>query len=108
VQIFGNKVTDLLKKRRPCGRNRAAAQRYVLDGAAEVKMRNLDDLNNILDEGEKYKKKAATAMDEHSSRAHTLVILTLKQKRQDSGINITSRLFMVDLGGSEDTKKKQN
>jgi len=46
VQIFGNEVTDLLKKGRPCGRNRAAAQRYVLDGAAEVKMRNLDDLNN--------------------------------------------------------------
>eukprot|EP00587_Corethron_hystrix_P002073 CAMPEP_0113327030 /NCGR_PEP_ID=MMETSP0010_2-20120614/18985_1 /TAXON_ID=216773 ORGANISM="Corethron hystrix, Strain 308" /NCGR_SAMPLE_ID=MMETSP0010_2 /ASSEMBLY_ACC=CAM_ASM_000155 /LENGTH=622 /DNA_ID=CAMNT_0000187697 /DNA_START=821 /DNA_END=2689 /DNA_ORIENTATION=- /assembly_acc=CAM_ASM_000155 len=107
IQIFGNEVTDLLNKGHQCGKNRAAAQRFVLDGAAEIEMKSLRDLKGLLSEGELYKKKAATIMNAKSSRAHTLVVLTLRQKRIETSLTITSKLFMVDLGGSENTKKSR-
>ena len=56
-------------------------------------------------------------MNERSSRAHTLFILTLKQTTQHASSvggdasmpgmqnTVTSKLFLADLGGSEQVKK---
>lgn len=46
-------------------------------------------------------------MNDRSSRAHALVILSLKQQRASTGISRSSRLFLADLGGSEKTSKSK-
>jgi len=107
VEIYGNDVTDLLRNGTSCGHNKAATQRYVLDGSAEIPLSNFDEAVQCLNKGERQKKKAATLMNERSSRAHSLFILTLRQKCVDSGVEATSRLFLADLGGSEQLKKSQ-
>ncbi|EGB08664.1 hypothetical protein AURANDRAFT_53621 [Aureococcus anophagefferens] len=48
---------------------------------------------------------AATAMNARSSRAHTIFGLTLAQSCR--GKVLTSKLFLVDLGGSEQVKKSK-
>jgi hypothetical protein len=53
----------------------------------------------LLEAGEGTKRRAATAMNERSSRAHSLFIMTLEQKAGDK--KVTSQLFLADLGGSE-------
>lgn len=107
IEIYGDKVSDLLRKRSPCGHSSVAAQRYVLDGAAEKKVSSFDDAMDLLNQGEQEKRTASTAMNERSSRSHTLLILTLRQTVAKSKQAMTSRLFLVDLGGSEKLKKSQ-
>jgi len=51
------------------------------------------------------KVQAATAMNARSSRAHTIFGLTLAQSCR--GKVLTSKLFLVDLGGSEQVKKSK-
>eukprot|EP00553_Chaetoceros_curvisetus_P013254 CAMPEP_0204642126 /NCGR_PEP_ID=MMETSP0717-20131115/51520_1 /ASSEMBLY_ACC=CAM_ASM_000666 /TAXON_ID=230516 /ORGANISM="Chaetoceros curvisetus" /LENGTH=468 /DNA_ID=CAMNT_0051662871 /DNA_START=119 /DNA_END=1525 /DNA_ORIENTATION=+ len=107
VEVYGNEVNDLLASGKACGQNRVSAQRYVLDGSSEVKVNSLGDILRLLDEGENQKRKAATAMNARSSRAHTLFILKLRQEHVGTNIKSESRLFLVDLGGSEQIKKSQ-
>ena len=81
----------------------------------------MEDVAHVLRVGEAQKRRAATAMNDRSSRAHVLFILSLTQTRtsvstssssvaaaavdHESGvphsITRTSRLFLADLGGSE-------
>ena len=107
IEIYGDEISDLLKKGATCGQSRVAAQRYVLDGSSEVPVESLYKTLHLLDEGEKQKRKAATAMNARSSRAHTLFIVTLRQECVDTGVSATSRLFLADLGGSEQIKRSQ-
>jgi hypothetical protein len=48
-------------------------------------------------------------MNERSSRAHSLFIITLNQHKVDDStdVTLTSRLFLADLGGSEQNKKSK-
>lgn len=107
VEIYGETVSDLLRERAPCGHSRVAAQRYVLDGAAEKRVATFEEAVDLLNQGEQQKRTASTAMNERSSRAHSLIILTLRQKVGASGQVVTSRLFFVDLGGNEKLKKSK-
>jgi len=107
IEVFGNEVNDLLNKSKPCGQSRASAQRFVLDGSAEIPVRSLNETLRLLDKGESQKRKAATAMNARSSRAHSLFIVTLRQTCTLTGVQIESRLFLADLGGSEQIKKSQ-
>jgi len=107
VEIYGETVSDLLRERTPCGHSKVAAQRYVLDGVAEKSVATFEEAVDLLNQGEQQKRTASTAMNERSSRAHSLLILTLKQKVETMGQMVTSRLFFVDLGGSEKLKKSK-
>lgn len=105
VEIYGNDVTDLLRDSAPCGQSRVATQRYVLGGSAEMPVSSFSETIQCLNRGEQQKRKAATSMNDRSSRAHSLFILKLHQKCLCSGVESTSCLFLADLGGSEQVKK---
>mmetsp|Transcript_22545 Transcript_22545/g.28908 ORF Transcript_22545/g.28908 Transcript_22545/m.28908 type:complete len:714 (-) Transcript_22545:1236-3377(-) len=107
VEIFGNSIHDLLKNGKSCGQNRATAQRNVLSGGVEVCVSSLEEIQRLLQIGESQKRKAATAMNKRSTRAHSLFILTLHQHSCESNVSLKSKLFLVDLGGSEKTKKSK-
>mmetsp|Transcript_20309 Transcript_20309/g.42340 ORF Transcript_20309/g.42340 Transcript_20309/m.42340 type:complete len:753 (+) Transcript_20309:60-2318(+) len=107
VEIYGNEVNDLLKGGTPCGHSKVAAQRYVLSGAAEKPITSMEDVRDCLKVGEMGKRKAATAMNERSSRAHCLFVISLDQKNLDTGVSCKSSLFLADLGGSEQVKKSK-
>lgn len=107
IEIYGNDVTDLLRDGTLCGQSSVATQRHVLDGSAEVAVSSFTETIQCLNKGEHQKKKAATSMNDRSSRAHSLFIVTLRQKCLCSGVASTSKLFMADLGGSEQLKKSQ-
>mmetsp|Transcript_57494 Transcript_57494/g.69163 ORF Transcript_57494/g.69163 Transcript_57494/m.69163 type:complete len:649 (+) Transcript_57494:153-2099(+) len=107
IEIYGNEVIDLLRNGSACGHSRVAASRYVLEGSAEVAIESIEDVLQLLNVGEKLKRKGATAMNQRSSRAHTVLILKLTQKSRTTGDKMTSRMFLADLGGSEKLKKSQ-
>ena len=82
-----------------------SAQRFVLDGAAETPLQTMEDVSRVLVRGDAQKKRAATAMNDRSSRAHAIFILRLRQRNIHTGAESCARLFMADLGGCEDVKK---
>jgi hypothetical protein len=79
----------------------------VLSGAAEQPVNTMSDICALLQLGEEQKRRAATAMNDRSTRAHGIFILTLKQRDMNTDISMTSKLFLADLGGSEQVKKSQ-
>jgi kinesin family protein 5 len=107
VEIFGDTVSDLLRNGARCGHSKVAAQRFVLNGAAEREVRSLTEILQLLAVGEEQKRRAATMMNERSSRAHSVLILSLKQRDVRSGVVKESKAFLADLGGSEKVKKSQ-
>jgi len=107
VQIYGNEISDLLKNGISCGQSKVSSQRFVLSGASEIKVTSTSDILALLKQGDSWKRKAQTAMNARSSRAHTIFILNLNQQCLDTGVSAKSKLFLVDLGGSEQTKKSK-
>lgn len=107
VEIFGDSVIDLLDEGKPCGQNGVSSQRFVLKGSAERGVSSLADLLALLNEGEAQKRKAATAMNDRSSRAHAVFIVKLDQTCLNTKVAVINRLFFADLGGSEQIKKSQ-
>ena len=105
VEIYGDTITDLLKNGARCGHSKVAAQRFVLNGAAEEDVFTMNDVEKVLRIGDSQKKRAATAMNDRSSRAHAIFILHLNQKCIKTGTEASSKLFMADLGGCEKVSK---
>ena len=126
VEVYGQDVFDLLKGGARVGQSRVASRRYVADGDASVDVRTAEDIARVLRTGDAQKRRAATAMNDRSSRAHAVFSLTLVQTmdrekvengdgaRETSEMSISarqlrSRLCLVDLGGSEKlTKSRAN
>ena len=101
VEVFGDEVSDLLRKGGRCGHSKVAAQRYVLSGAATRPVHGLDDLHRLLAIGEARKRRAATKMNARSSRAHALFIMTLVCRDAVSDKEVHSQLYLADLGEAE-------
>ena len=78
---------------------------YRLTGALELRVETAQEALAALAKGEAFKHKAATAMNERSSRAHTVFVLHVRQTRGDA--MVSSTLHMVDLAGSERIKKSK-
>lgn len=107
-------VTDLLRDGATIGSTNGAAgavdnsfhaHRWVLDGRVDVPIDSVEGALALIAQGDACKRKAATAMNDRSSRAHCLFILTLVQAY--NGVEHESRLFLADLGGSEKLTKSQ-
>ena len=100
-QIYQNKIACLMS-------GNMVRLRYgkYLEGAKSVELNSIDQVLDILREGEKRKRYASTAMNMHSSRAHTVMKITLTQRRSDKHF-VSSTLMLVDLAGSEQVKQSR-
>ncbi|EDQ87282.1 uncharacterized protein MONBRDRAFT_38064 [Monosiga brevicollis MX1] len=81
------------------------AARAVLEDQLSVPVHNAQDMQQQLLAAERNKRRAATAMNQRSSRAHTLTYLTLVQRFNNR--RVRSLLCLADLGGSEQLKKSR-
>ena len=76
----------------------------------EVPVETLDQAMNIVNAGLSYRKMASQAMNDTSSRSHTILHIDVYQTRhrQDSTDQVEylkGRLVLVDLAGSERVSK---
>ena len=82
VQIYDEHITDLLSGAPVMLREgEGGAPFTTLIGAAHVDLHSVDDALCMLRAGELHKRVAATAMNDASSRAHTIFLLSLTQAR---------------------------
>lgn len=83
------------------------------DGRSEIRgirrptVCSVEDLQALIEVGQKNRSTAATALNACSSRSHALVMMALKIIDRDSGNEWTGRLNFVDLAGSERVAKSK-
>ncbi|PLB38903.1 kinesin-3 motor protein uncA [Aspergillus candidus] len=107
IEIYNERVRDLLNpsnKGHLKVREHPSTGPYVED-LSKLAVRSFDEIENLMDEGNKARTVAATNMNETSSRSHAVFTLTLSQKRHDAETSMdsekVSRISLVDLAGSE-------
>jgi kinesin family member 1 len=107
LEIYNERVRDLLNpstKGNLRVREHPSTGPYVED-LAKLAVRSFDEIENLMDEGNKARTVAATNMNETSSRSHAVFTLTLTQKRHDTETRMdterVAKISLVDLAGSE-------
>ena len=95
VEIYNERCVDLLTGN-ACDVSRSTGEPV---GCVEADVATFADGARLLRAGNVRKRFAATAMNARSSRAHSVVVLKLKQTRR--GALLESRLMLADLAGSE-------
>ncbi|CAO3651247.1 unnamed protein product [Cunninghamella echinulata] len=107
IEIYNEKVRDLLNPKNKGNlkvREHPSTGPYVED-LSRLVVNSFDDINHLMDEGNKARTVAATNMNETSSRSHAVFTLFLTQKRKDDLTKLESekvaRISLVDLAGSE-------
>ena len=107
LEIYNERVRDLLNpatKGNLKVREHPATGPYVED-LAKLAVRSFEEIEHLMDEGNKARTVAATSMNETSSRSHAVFTLTVTQKRHDVETRMdtekVAKISLVDLAGSE-------
>lgn len=107
IEIYNEKVRDLLNPKNKGNlrvREHPSLGPYVED-LSKLVVKDFNDIEQLMDEGNKARTVAATNMNETSSRSHAVFTLVVTQKRRDEQTNLeaekVSRISLVDLAGSE-------
>ncbi|XP_076359156.1 kinesin-like protein unc-104 [Tachypleus tridentatus] len=107
MEIYCERVRDLLNPKNKNNlrvREHPALGPYVED-LSKLAVTSYDDINQLMDEGNKARTVAATNMNETSSRSHAVFTIIFTQRRQDKGTGLVaekvSKISLVDLAGSE-------
>ncbi|KAI8097252.1 uncharacterized protein BX664DRAFT_356510 [Halteromyces radiatus] len=106
IEIYNERVRDLLNPRTKHlkVREHPILGPYVED-LSRLVVKSFDDIEHLMDEGNKARTVAATNMNETSSRSHAVFTIILTQKSMDEKTNQStekvSRFSLVDLAGSE-------
>ena len=77
---------------------------YV-EGCTEVYVSAPVDVMEVMRVGDSNRAKTATNMNEHSSRSHSIFILTVEKTSTRDGSKTKGKLYLVDLAGSEKVGK---
>lgn len=100
------KILDLLvhqsKRAGPLAIKQSKTGIYV-QGAVKTAVRNYEDIQSVIDIGEKNRTIGATEMNQSSSRSHTVVTIDFQKVTKMAGKEgrLKSMINIVDLAGSE-------
>uniref|UniRef100_A0A8D3C0G0 Kinesin-like protein n=1 Tax=Scophthalmus maximus TaxID=52904 RepID=A0A8D3C0G0_SCOMX len=95
--LLGENPTDKLDiKMNPDG----SGQLYV-PGLSEFTVQSPEDINRVFELGHMNRATACTNLNEHSSRSHALLIITVCGFNSATGNRTQGKLNLVDLAGSE-------
>ncbi|XP_069408972.1 kinesin-like protein KIFC3 isoform X4 [Ovis canadensis] len=77
-----------------------SGQLYV-PGLTEFQVQSVEDINKVFKFGHTNRTTEFTNLNEHSSRSHALLIVTVRGVDCSTGLRTTGKLNLVDLAGSE-------
>ncbi|CAL1533617.1 unnamed protein product [Lymnaea stagnalis] len=107
MEIYNETLRDLLNmdaSNKLEVRMRSEGGLYV-PGLVTVPVSKLDEVNKLFETGRKNRATASTNMNEHSSRSHCLLCVTVRGQNPTTGSKSLGRLNLVDLAGSERVSK---
>lgn len=106
LEIYNEKIRDLLSpdKDNLKVREDKAGGIYV-EGASSHYITTELEVQQLLELGASSRATAETFMNQASSRSHSIFVISLEQTNTTDGSRKKSKLFMVDLAGSEMVRK---
>ena len=106
IEIYQEKIRDLFdSSRNNLNIREDSIKGIYVDGASERYVGCPNDVLALLEVGSANRAIAATNMNEHSSRSHSIFILTINQTNKQQGFSKIGKLYLVDLAGSEKISK---
>ncbi|XP_030276175.1 kinesin heavy chain isoform X1 [Sparus aurata] len=74
-------------------------------GCTERFVTSPEEVMDVIDEGKANRHVAVTNMNEHSSRSHSIFLISIKQENVETEQKLSGKLYLVDLAGSEKVSK---
>ncbi|XP_077435535.1 kinesin heavy chain-like isoform X2 [Vanacampus margaritifer] len=74
-------------------------------GCTERFVSSPEEVMDVIDEGKANRHVAVTNMNEHSSRSHSIFLISIKQENVETETKLSGKLYLVDLAGSEKVSK---
>uniref|UniRef100_A0A0N4Z4F3 Kinesin motor domain-containing protein n=1 Tax=Parastrongyloides trichosuri TaxID=131310 RepID=A0A0N4Z4F3_PARTI len=113
MEIYNEKVRDLLDPKNSTKRPLKVREHKILgptvDGLSVLAVSSFEQINQLIDEGNKSRTVAATNMNAQSSRSHAVFTIKLtqilKQIDKDFSGEKVAKISLVDLAGSERAQK---
>jgi len=102
IEIYMEKVYDLLNNRNPLQLRGDLQRGFNVPGRVRKEVKSYKTIEDLLQCGEMKRTVASTALNERSSRAHTLFELEIRHITESR--TTTSKLTLCDLAGSERCK----
>jgi len=105
-EIYMDKIRDLLDVSKTNlsvheDKNRVP----FVKGATERFVSSPEEVMETIDEGKANRHVAVTNMNEHSSRSHSVFLISVKQENVETQKKLSGKLYLVDLAGSEKVSK---
>ena len=106
LEIYNERIQDLLN---PLNNNLKIKESKLagvyVDECTEIYVSSADEMRETMFLGSQNRTIASTRMNERSSRSHSIFVMTLSQKNSSTGTLKVSRIYFVDLAGSEKVAK---
>jgi len=106
LEVYNETIRDLLN-----GSNEKLEIRMSLEGSREIpnltttQVTTMEEVMKIFEEGRKNRSVARTNMNEHSSRSHSVLIISVNGKSKTDARTLHGKLNLIDLAGSERVSK---
>uniref|UniRef100_A0A7N0T4S7 Kinesin motor domain-containing protein n=1 Tax=Kalanchoe fedtschenkoi TaxID=63787 RepID=A0A7N0T4S7_KALFE len=104
LEVYNEQLRDLLAAS-PSSKKLEIKQgsegSHHVPGIVEAKVESLSEVWNVLQAGSSARAVGSNNVNEHSSRSHCMLCITVKARNLLSGECTRSKLWLVDLAGSE-------
>lgn len=104
-ELYMEKIRDLLDVSKSDLKIRENKTGSYIENLTEVYVGDRQEIFKLIHLGQKNRITCATNMNEHSSRSHMIFLLSLNQFNIQDSSSKTSKLFLIDLAGSEKVAK---
>lgn len=105
-EIYMDKIRDLLDVSKTNLSVHEDKDRVpYVKGATERFVSSPEEVFDVIDEGKVNRHVAVTNMNEHSSRSHSVFMITVRQENLETQKKLHGKLYLVDLAGSEKVAK---
>ncbi|TXG60065.1 hypothetical protein EZV62_014638 [Acer yangbiense] len=104
LEVYNEQIRDLLATS-PASKKLEIKQSFEgshhVPGIVEAKVDSIKEVWNVLQAGSNARSVGSNNVNEHSSRSHCMLCITVKAKNLINGECTKSKLWLVDLAGSE-------
>ncbi|TMW64335.1 hypothetical protein Poli38472_012957 [Pythium oligandrum] len=112
LEVYNETIVDLLDNTTPTGNGerkgleiRMGKQGVYVDNLIEVEVFNLKDVMDLMKLGKSHRSVGAHDFNEHSSRSHLVLSITIESGQKGESKRRVSKLHLIDLAGSERVSK---
>jgi len=106
VEIYNEMLRDLLGDDPTAKLDiKQGKEGMFVPGLNVVRVNNVDEVNEVFALGHRNRITATTDMNEHSSRSHSILMVTVYGVNKNTRTKITGKMNLVDLAGSERVSK---